>query len=35
MVDQHGIMINRAPTSLAEEVNGHFHVNPEIPTRLP
>ena len=35
VVDQHGIKIDRAPTSLAEDVHGHVHVHPAIPARLP
>ncbi len=34
LVDQHGIRIDRAPTSLAEDTQGHTHVNPGIPARL-
>lgn len=32
-VDQHGIAINRAPLSLAEDAGGHVHVHPGIPAR--
>jgi gluconate 2-dehydrogenase gamma chain len=35
LVDQHGIKVERAPTSLAEDVHGHVHVDPAIPARLP
>jgi gluconate 2-dehydrogenase gamma chain len=35
LVDKHGIKIDRAPTSLAEDVHGHVHVNPGIPARSP
>jgi gluconate 2-dehydrogenase gamma chain len=34
LVDQHGIRIDRAPTSLAEDAHGHTHVDPNIPARL-
>ena len=34
LVDQHGIRIDRAPTSLAEDAHGHMHVDPNIPARL-
>ena len=35
LVDQHGIKIDRPPTSLAEDVHGHIHMNPNIPARSP
>jgi gluconate 2-dehydrogenase gamma chain len=35
LVDQHGIKINRAPMSLAEDVQGHVHMDPGIPARSP
>ena len=35
VVDRHGIKIDHAPTSLAEDVHGHVHVHPAIPARLP
>jgi gluconate 2-dehydrogenase gamma chain len=35
LVDQHGIKINRAPMSLAEDVHGHIHVNAVIPATSP
>ena len=35
LVDQHGIKIDRPPTSLAEDVHGHVHMNPNIPARSP
>jgi gluconate 2-dehydrogenase gamma chain len=35
LVDQHGIRIDRAPTSLGEDAHGHMHVDPAIPARLP
>jgi gluconate 2-dehydrogenase gamma chain len=35
LVDQHGIKIDRAPTSLAEDVHGHVTVNPSIPAGSP
>jgi gluconate 2-dehydrogenase gamma chain len=33
LVDQHGIKIDRAPTSLAEDGHGGIHLNPGIPAR--
>ena len=35
LVDQHGIKIDRAPMSLAEDVHGHVHMNAGIPAHLP
>jgi gluconate 2-dehydrogenase gamma chain len=35
LVDQHGIKIDRAPTSLAEDAHGHMIVNPGIPAKSP
>jgi gluconate 2-dehydrogenase gamma chain len=35
LVDQHGVKVDRAPTSLAEDVHGQVHVHPAIPARLP
>ena len=35
LVDQHGINIERAPTSLAEDVHGHVTMNPGIPASSP
>lgn len=35
VVDQHGIRIDRAPTSLAEDAHGHVHPNPNIPAYSP
>jgi gluconate 2-dehydrogenase gamma chain len=35
LVDQHGIKIDRRPTSLGEDVHGHVHMNPGIPARSP
>jgi gluconate 2-dehydrogenase gamma chain len=35
LVDKHGIRIDRAPTSLAEDGHGHIHVAPGIPARTP
>jgi gluconate 2-dehydrogenase gamma chain len=35
LVDQHGMKLDRAPTSLAEDGHGHVHVNPAIPARQP
>ena len=33
LVDQHGLKLDRPPTSLAEDSHGHVHVNPNIPAR--
>jgi gluconate 2-dehydrogenase gamma chain len=35
VVDQHGIKINRAPTSIGEDPHGGMHLNPGIPAREP
>jgi gluconate 2-dehydrogenase gamma chain len=35
LVDQHGIKVDRAPTSLAEDVHGHMNMNPAIPAKSP
>ena len=35
LVDQHGIALDRPPTSLAEDVHGHVHVDASIPARVP
>lgn len=35
LVDRHGIKIERAPTSLAEDVHGHVTLNPGIPAQSP
>jgi gluconate 2-dehydrogenase gamma chain len=35
LVDQHGIKVDRAPMSLAEDVHGHVTMNPGIPAQLP
>jgi gluconate 2-dehydrogenase gamma chain len=35
LVDQHGIKIDRAPMSLAEDAHGHIHTDPGIHARLP
>jgi gluconate 2-dehydrogenase gamma chain len=35
LVDRHGITVDRAPTSLAEDVHGHMTVNPAIPAQSP
>jgi len=35
LVDKHGGKFERAPTSLAEDVHGHVHVDAGIPARLP
>jgi gluconate 2-dehydrogenase gamma chain len=35
LVDQHGIKLDRAPMSLAEDAQGHIHMDPGIHARLP
>ncbi len=35
LVDRHGIKIDRAPMSLAEDGRGHVHTHPDIPAHLP
>jgi gluconate 2-dehydrogenase gamma chain len=35
LVDKHGVKIDRAPVSLAEDVHGHMHMNPGIPASSP
>src|SRR5215471_5484364 len=35
LVDQHGIKVDRAPMSLAEDARGHVHADPGIPARSP
>jgi gluconate 2-dehydrogenase gamma chain len=35
LVDLHGIKIDRAPMSLAQDAHGHMRVNPGIPARSP
>src|SRR5271169_4889238 len=35
LIDQHGIKIDRAPMSLAEDAQGHVHIDPGIPARSP
>jgi gluconate 2-dehydrogenase gamma chain len=35
LVDQHGIKLDRAPMSLAEDAHGHIHMDPGIHARLP
>jgi gluconate 2-dehydrogenase gamma chain len=35
LVDKHGIAIDRAPMSLAEDATGHVHVDPNIAPKLP
>jgi gluconate 2-dehydrogenase gamma chain len=35
LVHQHGIAVARAPTSLAEDVHGHVHMDAAIPAHLP
>jgi gluconate 2-dehydrogenase gamma chain len=35
LVDQHGIKLDRPPTSLAQDVHGHVHMDPGIPARSP
>ena len=33
LVSQHGLKLDRAPTSLAEDSQGHVHIDPNIPAR--
>jgi len=35
LVDQHGIKIDRPPTSLGEDLYRHIHINPNIPAYAP
>jgi len=35
LIDQHGIKIDRPPMSLAQDVHGHIHLNPDIPAYSP
>jgi gluconate 2-dehydrogenase gamma chain len=35
LVDRHGITIDRPPTSLAQDVHGHVHMDPGIPATSP
>jgi gluconate 2-dehydrogenase gamma chain len=35
LVDRHGMKLERAPTSLAEDAHGHIHVNADIPATSP
>jgi gluconate 2-dehydrogenase gamma chain len=35
LVDQHGIKLDRAPMSLAENAHGHIHMEPNIPASSP
>jgi gluconate 2-dehydrogenase gamma chain len=35
LVDKHGIKLDRAPMSLAEDAHGHIHMDPGIPARSP
>jgi len=35
LVDKHGVRIDRAPMSLAEDVHGHMHMNPGLPASSP
>jgi gluconate 2-dehydrogenase gamma chain len=35
LVDQHGMRVDRAPTSLAEDAHGHMTMNPAIPAQSP
>jgi gluconate 2-dehydrogenase gamma chain len=35
LVDQHGMQLDRAPMSLAEDAQGHIHMDPGIHARLP
>lgn len=35
LVDKHGIKLDRVPMSLAEDAQGHIHMDPGIPARSP
>ena len=35
LVDQHGIKLNRPPVSLAQDMHGHIHMDPNIPASSP
>jgi gluconate 2-dehydrogenase gamma chain len=35
LVEQHGIKVDRPPMSLAEDAQGHIHMDPGIPARMP
>ena len=35
LVDQHGIKVDRAPMSLAQDAHGHVHPNPNLPADSP
>jgi gluconate 2-dehydrogenase gamma chain len=35
LVDRHGIKLERAPTSLAQDAHGHIHMDPGIPATSP
>jgi gluconate 2-dehydrogenase gamma chain len=35
LIDKHGIKLDRAPMSLAEDAHGHVHENPGIPAYSP
>ncbi|HYZ62985.1 MAG TPA: gluconate 2-dehydrogenase subunit 3 family protein [Acetobacteraceae bacterium] len=35
LVEKHGMKLDRAPTSLAEDAHGHVHLDPGIPARSP
>jgi gluconate 2-dehydrogenase gamma chain len=35
LVDKHGIVLDRPPTSLAEDAMGHVHIDPNIPAKVP
>ena len=35
LIDQYGITLDRTPVSLASDVHGHVHTDPNIPAQLP
>ena len=35
LVDRHGVKLDRAPMSLAQDAHGHIHLDPAIPARSP
>jgi gluconate 2-dehydrogenase gamma chain len=35
LIDKHGIKIDRAPISIAQDAHGHVHENPNIPAKIP
>jgi gluconate 2-dehydrogenase gamma chain len=35
IVDQYGVKIERAPTSIGQDDHGHMHISTDIPARLP